>query len=216
MDKSHTILGKIMLSVLYYVARPVVRLIWLGRLTGLENLPKKGAYIVAANHQSYLDFILIMAVVPRRVTFLAAEKFFSNPIWRPLVEYTGQIKVERESTDKSASVAAALKVLASGEVIALFPQGTRSRDGQIGKTFTGVVKLALSAGVPVVPIGLEGAYEAWPPHGKLKFNKRVTVSIGSIFKFHKSTTRDKAKERQLTNEVMSCIAELSNLTYEKE
>jgi len=90
---------------------PVVRLIWIKKVEGLENIPKKGAYVVAANHSSYLDFFTLAAIWPTRIYFLAGEVFFKKWWWYPLVKFTGQIKVDRDAKDKSISKQKVLDIL---------------------------------------------------------------------------------------------------------
>ncbi len=160
------------------IAAPFVRTFYVKGVTGLEDLPV-GRFIVAANHGSFLDFLSMVACTPRKLTFLAAEKFYSSLLWRPVMEYSGQIKVERASENQAHVVKAGLKVLNHGGVLCIFPEGTRSRDGRIGKTHTGVAMFALRARVPVVPLGIRGAYEALPPHaGWPRFRKIIELHYG--------------------------------------
>jgi 1-acyl-sn-glycerol-3-phosphate acyltransferase len=208
--------GKILNVFLRFVIIPLVRLIWVKNVEGRENLLKNGAYIIAANHQSYLDFICLAGVWPGRVYFLAAEKFFFSRFWRPLVEYTGQIRVDRDSKDKSASMLAAAEYLKEGKIIAIFPQGTRSRDGLIGKTYTGVAKLANMSGVPVVPVGIRGAFELLPPQKRLpKFSRGIQIYIGEPLSFTYDVN-DEKNHRQATDQIMAKVAALAGLDYRPE
>lgn len=214
-SKENTILGKIFYFSLKKMVLPMIKLIWIKRVEGLENLPQTGPYIVVANHQSYFDFISLVAVVPKRLTFLAAEKFYSSKFWRPIMEYTGQIKVERDVEDKSQVLSHALDILSQKKVLALFPQGTRSRTDEIEKTYTGVAKLALAGKVPVVPVGIKGAFEVLPPEGKLKFKKIIQIKIGQPMEFSRFYNSEATPElyRQITNEVMVEVAKLAEKQY---
>ncbi|KKR21149.1 MAG: Phospholipid/glycerol acyltransferase [Parcubacteria group bacterium GW2011_GWE2_39_37] len=159
-----------------------------------------------------------MSVLPHRLYFLAAEKFFKSKFWRPIVEYTGQIRVDRDAEDKSQVITQATEVLKSGQILALFPQGTRSRTGEIEKTFTGVARIALLARVPVVPVGIKGAFEVFPPEGKLKWKKDIEINIGPPMDFNKYYDFEKNPQlyRAITNQVMVEISRLAEKEYKEE
>jgi len=191
------------------LASPFVRLFWVGSVDGLENIPKKGSCIIAANHKSFLDFILLFVVVPRQTTFLAAEKFFKSPFWLPIMKLTGQIKVERDAKDKRAVYEAVKKVFERGGVLGIFPEGTRSRDGKMHKAFSGISKFSHMYNVPVVPVGIQGTFHAWPPHQRKPKFKKCSVHFGKIL----SVTNDSYDTA--TAMIMRHIAELANETYEE-
>jgi len=197
--------------VLKSLAGPIVRLIWIKKVAGLENLPQKGPFVVAANHSSYFDFISLMAVLPHRVYFLAAEKFYESWFWRPLVAGTGQIKVDRQNPDKQEVFQKIFELLKNGQVVGIFPEGTRSADGKIGKTFTGVAKIATEAKVPVVPVGISGTYEIMSRHDKKpKFIKNITINIGKPIYLEEYYSRagDEAAMRQATDAIMGQVSSL--------
>lgn len=163
---------------------PLIRLIWIKDVRGLSNIPKKGPAIIAANHSSYFDFISLVAVIPKRIHFLAAEKFYKSIFWRPIMELTGQIKVERDSKDKKEVYKKVGALLSKGRVIGIFPEGTRSPDGRIRKTYTGVAKFALDNKVPVVPIGIKGSYEVMSRYDKFPRKKKViSINVGKPMDF---------------------------------
>jgi len=219
-SKENTVRGKLVRAILKFLVYPVFNLIWLKKLTGKQNIPAKGPFILAANHQSYLDFILLCGVSSRHLRFLAAEKFYHSSFWRPIMEYTGQIRVDRHKKGNKEEVfQRGLEVLEKGEALAIFPQGTRSRNGKIEKTYTGVAKFALKAGVPVVPVGIKGAFTAWPPEKKPKFKKIVSIHIGEPIKFNnyrKDQYQDPKILREVTNQIMLQISQLSGKSYEEE
>ena len=211
--KENTWQGKLFYFFSRLILAPVIRLVWVKKVKGRENLPQSGPFIVAANHQSYFDFISLVCVSPFKLTFLTAEKFFASKFWRPIMEYTGQIKVERysdESKDEASQLA--LKVLEHKRVLAIFPQGTRSRSGEIEKTYTGVARFALQAKVSVIPVGIKGAFEVMPPQAKKpKLKKIIEINIGKPMEFDGSKT-----PRQITNEIMAEIARLAGKEYKSE
>jgi len=217
--KEKTLRGRIVRAVFRFLVAPLVRLIWVKKITGMENLPAGGPYIIAANHQSYFDFLTLWAVLPVKPHFLAAEKFYRSGFWRPIMEYTGQIRVDREnySPENRAEVwNKGTGVLKEGGVLGIFPQGTRSRTGEIEKTYVGVAKFALASKAPVVPIGIKGAFEVLPPAGsKLKFKKIIELHFGRPMSFM-GEENDYQSCRGITNEIMAEIANLAGKEYKKE
>ncbi len=190
----------------------VVKLIWIKRVEGLDNIPKNGPYIIAANHCSYFDFIALIAVLPKRIYFLAAEKFYKSAFWYPLVAWTGQIKVDRKSSDKKEVYRKTLSILNSGKVLGIFPEGTRSLDGQIGKTYTGVARFVLEAKVPVVPVGIVGSYEVMSRYDKKpKFKKIIKIRIGKPMYFEEYYRKENNEFifREITDKIMKKIAILA-------
>lgn len=199
--------------ILKILLGPVVGLIWVKRVEGLENIPKTGSCIIAANHSSYFDFISLIAVLPRRVYFLAGEVFFKKWWWYPLVKSTSQIMVDRKNSNKEDVYKKVFSILRSGNVLGIFPEGTRSADGKIGKTFTGVAKFAIESKCPVVPIGIKGAYEIMSRHDKRpKFKKIIEIKIGKPIYFEKYYEKDNDETilRAATDEIMKQIKNLSN------
>ncbi len=195
----------------------LVRLIWVKKVEGLKNIPKDGPLIIAFNHQSFFDFLCFVSVSPRKIHFLSAEKFFSHILWGPLVKLTSQIKVERQSSDKIGLHKIVYEHLSNNKVIGIFPEGTRSpHEKEMLLAFTGVAEFALRGGVPVVPVGIRGAYEVMAKHDKTpKFKKIVTIHVGEPMHFneyHKSKL-DKKTYRLVTNKIMIEIAKLSEKNY---
>lgn len=225
-SRENTCAGIMLYFFIRFFVAPIIRLVWLKEVSGKENVPSKGAFIVAANHQSFLDFILLYSVLPgKRLRFLAAEKFYHSKYSRALMELTGQIKVDRydkSSASKDEAVQKGLSVLKAGEVLAIFPQGTRSRSGKIEKTFSGVARFAVLSGAPVVPLGIRGAFEAWPPHAKKPvFKKQVSLHFGEPMSFGdaKDSFGDDLSHEKLrmrTNKIMKKIAQLSAKDYKEE
>lgn len=156
---------------------PLVRLIWVKKVTGLNNIPQsKVPLIIAANHSSYFDFIVLVATFPYRIRFLAAEVFYESLFWRPIMIFTGQIKVDRRKKDKSNVFKAVSDNLKKGRVIGIFPEGTRSRTGQLQRAYAGVAKFALKNKTNILPVAITGAYNVMSPHDKFpKFKKAIKI-----------------------------------------
>ena len=204
-------------SVIRLTLGSLVRLIWVKKVEGIKNIPKTGAVIVAFNHQSFFDFLCFISVSPRKIHFLAAEKFFSNPFWYPLVKLTGQIKVERKSHDKEDLHKTIYEHLAHNKMIGIFPEGTRSpHEKEMLYAFTGVAKFAIRGEVPVLPVGIKGTYEVMAKHDKKPhFKKIVTINIGKLMYFteYSKSKMNEKTFRTITDKVMIEIAMLSDKNY---
>ncbi|MEC9052060.1 MAG: lysophospholipid acyltransferase family protein, partial [Actinomycetota bacterium] len=147
---------------LHAVVPPVAKAIWRPRVEGLEHVPATGGVLLASNHLSFVDSVVIPVVVPRKVVFLAKSDYFTGAgvkgaLSRAWFEGLGMLPVDRDDPRAAlGSLDTALEVLARGEAFGLYPEGTRSRDGRLYRGRTGVAHLALTAGVPIVPVGLVG------------------------------------------------------------
>ncbi|CEA08054.1 1-acyl-sn-glycerol-3-phosphate acyltransferase [Arthrobacter saudimassiliensis] len=185
-------------------------------IIGLENVPPTGPFIVAANHLSFLDSVLVQALMPRRVAFFAKAEYFTGTglkgaAMRSFFEGVGSIPVERG--EQAASVAALrtlLDILDQDGGIGIYPEGTRSRDGLLYRGRTGVGWLALTSGAPVVPVGLIGTERLQPAGARMIRPQHFTMKVGRPLYFQK-TGPDHAlpARRQATDRVMDAIAELS-------
>ena len=200
---------------LKYAAAPLVKKIWVKDIKGLEHLPKKGPFIVASNHESYFDFLCFWAVSPHQIQYLAAEKFYDSKFWKPLMVATGQIKVERKSKDKGQVHKQAHYILQNKGVLGVFPEGTRSRSGEMGPAFTGVTRFALEAKVPIVPVGMIGTYDILPPHKKIPKLKRCRIKIEKPIVHAKHFDQEHTEDllRHLTDNLMLRIAALAGKEY---
>jgi|GEM_PF-176390 len=213
-------ISKNSLDIFYTIIRklfgPIVRLIWIRQVEGIENIPKQGPIIIAFNHSSYFDFISFIAVSPRNIHYLAAEKFFESPFWRSIMAITGQIHVDRKSKDKRNVMNAVLNHLQNGMALGIFPEGTRSPDGQMLPAFRGVAMYAVRANIPVIPIGIVGAYEVLSRFNKFpRFGKKIRIKIGKPISFEKYTkTKLNKKDYDiLTKGIMNKIADLCGSVY---
>lgn len=203
--------------VLRGIFGPIIRVICVKEVTGMEHLPKEGPVIVAFNHQSYFDFISFIAVCQRPVCFLSAEKFFSHFFWSLGNRLFGQIKVERNAHDKHALHRTIHAHLSAGKVIGIFPEGTRSHSpSEMLHAFTGVAKYAVYSKVPVIPVGIKGAYEVMSRHDKKpKFKKIISIHVGPAIHFteHHGREHDEKTYRELTDKIMIELSRLSGKNY---
>jgi 1-acyl-sn-glycerol-3-phosphate acyltransferase len=187
--------------------------VWRPDVQGLENVPKTGGVILASNHLSFVDSVVIPSVAPRTVVFLAKSDYFtgtglSGAVQRAWFEALGMLPVDRDDT-KSAmeSLDVALDVLRRGEAFGIYPEGTRSRDGRLYRGRTGVAHLALTAGVPIVPVGLRGTERIQPIGSSIPRLVKVHATFGTPIDprgRYDGVPLGKAR-RQLTDEVMTAI-----------
>lgn len=195
----------------------LVRMIWIRKVYGIENMPKNGPLIVAFNHQSFFDFICFISISPRKIHFLSAEKFFSHILWSPLVRLMSQIKVDRKSHDKSELHDLVHRHLNQNKVIGIFPEGTRSpHPNDMLPAFTGVAEFAIRGGVLVLPVGIKGTYDIMAKHDlKPKFRKIVDIHIGEPMHFaeYHHSKLDRKTFRTITNNIMVEISKLSGKNY---
>lgn len=139
------------------VLRPVLWLRFRPRITGREHLPARGPVLIASNHLSGLDTILIPSFSPRKVQFLAKASLFSSGLGGWFFRSIGAVPVHREAGSAAqAALDAGREVLAAGQVFAVFPEGSRSRDGRLYRGRSGAAWMALETGAAVVPVGLIG------------------------------------------------------------
>ena len=171
-------------EAMHAVVPPVARAFWRPEVHGVEHVPRTGPVIVASNHLSFADSMVIPLVAPRQVVFLAKEDYFTGTgakgaairAWFTLL---GMIPVDRDDTRAAiASLDVALEVLARGQAFGIYPEGTRSRDGRLYRGRTGVGHLALTSGAPVVPVGLRGTEDLQPVGSRLPRRADVTVRFG--------------------------------------
>ncbi|WP_377270609.1 lysophospholipid acyltransferase family protein [Peterkaempfera sp. SMS 1(5)a] len=199
------------------VLAPLARLVYRPVIEGRRNVPRNGAVILAANHLSFIDSVVIPLVAPRPVAFLAKAEYFRGRgvkgwLLKRLFTAIDAVPVER-GTHRSAqaSLEAALGVLERGGAFGIYPEGTRSRDGRLYRGRTGVAWLALTSGAPVVPVAVLGTDRIQPVGTRIPRIRRVTVRFGAPLHFPQPTggTRAAQARREATDEIMDAIHALS-------
>jgi len=143
------------------MVRALLSIMFRLRYSGAKNVPRSGGVLVVSNHQSHLDPPLVGAGCPRQMTFLARVTLFRFSPFGWLIHSLGAIPINREGSALSG-IRATLQALQRGEVVLVFPEGTRSRDGDLGTFKPGLTLVARRAKVPILPVAVEGAYHAWP------------------------------------------------------
>ena len=206
---------KWLLLILKTIFFPIVRLIWVGKVSGLDNIPLEGSAIIASNHESYFDFLCFLAISKRWVYYLTKKEHFENIIWGPFMRYTGQIEVDRESSDKTTVYDEVFQVLREGKLLGLFPEGTRSPNGRLQKAYAGMAKIALLAKVPVIPVAMIGTFEILSKFQYLPRFRKCQIRIGkpiSLDKYYGQEVTDELLQ-EITDNIMRTIGELKKERY---
>jgi 1-acyl-sn-glycerol-3-phosphate acyltransferase len=207
--------------VFYLIARFILRPLFLvafrPHVTGRENVPAEGPFILASNHLSFIDSMAIPLMAPRRVGYLAKAEYFTSPgiggwFTRTVFTALGALPVERD-THRAAQAAldTAMTVLRAGGGFGLYPEGTRSRDGRLARGKTGVAWLALTAGCPVVPVAILGTDRIQPIGARWPRPRRFSVTFGEPLTFPElqGMAGDNRARRVVTDRIMEAIADLS-------
>jgi len=200
---------------------PWLRLIFRPVAEGLEHMPRRGAAIIASNHISFSDSIFMPLVVRRKVTFVAKAEYFTGTgikgfLIRMFFTAAGTIPIDRSGGQAAqAAIDTGLRVLRSGKLFGIYPEGTRSPDGRLYRGKTGVARMALTAGVPVIPVAMLNADEIQPP-GRIRPKvMRARMRFGPPMDFSRFASRagDRMVERQITDEIMYELMTLSGREY---
>lgn len=208
-----------MANVIHLRIIPDIASLWIRNIKGKENIPKeKIGLIVAANHASYLDHFIFGGIVARTtkrmVHFLAKKEHFEGAQrkWHRFLE---AIPVDRQAGGKTG-LETAVKELKKGNIIAIYPEGTRTLTGELQKGKTGIARLALAAKVPVLPFGLTNTFKILPKGRLMPTFARADVNIGKLMYFDKyyGKENDKKTIRLVTTKVMKEIARLCGQKYE--
>jgi 1-acyl-sn-glycerol-3-phosphate acyltransferase len=203
------------------VLGPLIRLLFRPWVEGEENIPPEGAAIFASNHLSFSDSIFLPVVVPRRMTFLAKSDYFTGRgikgrLTAAFFKGVGQLPVDRSGGRAGeAALSSGLKVLRRNELLGIYPEGTRSPDGRLYRGRTGVARMALEAGVPVLPVAMVGTDKAQPTGRKIPKIMRIGVRIGKPLDFsrYEGMEGDRFVLRSITDEIMYELMLLSGQEY---
>jgi 1-acyl-sn-glycerol-3-phosphate acyltransferase len=200
---------------------PLLRLVFRPVADGADQVPETGPAILASNHLSYADWLFMPLTLPRRVTFVAKAEYFTSPglkgwFQRKFFSGSGQVPIDRSGASAAeGALSAAKKVLAKGELFGIYPEGTRSHDGRLYRGRTGVARLALETGVPVIPVAVLGTDVVAPPGKKFGSFTRPVVHFGRPLDFsrYEGLENDRFVLRSVTDEIMYEIMRLSGQEY---
>ncbi|MBB1031167.1 1-acyl-sn-glycerol-3-phosphate acyltransferase [Dietzia sp. SLG310A2-38A2] len=206
----------------YVLIGPFLRATSRTTTTGQENFPVSGAALLVGNHYSVGDWLFTVLLLPRRVTFLAKSDYFTGTGIRGVLSRwffagTGQHPIDRTNADAAqAALNAGMEVLSAGQVLCMYPEGTRSPDGRLFRGKTGPARLALRAGVPIIPVGVSGTGEYVRKISRLRRSRvEVRVMIGEPLDLTPWAGRegDRAAEREITDEFMRRIQAMTGQDY---
>jgi 1-acyl-sn-glycerol-3-phosphate acyltransferase len=195
----------------HYLAATAHDMVFRGEAVGLEHLPRTGGFLLAANHASHLDPFIVGSLMPRQVTFFARKTLWTPGLPSWWLNAVGVIPVDRDGGSDVGAIKRVLQALKEQKVIIMFPEGTRSRDGQLQPPKPGVGLFACRAQVPVVPARLFGSFEALGKGGKLpRFGSPVTVVYGPPMSPADYDDPNAGKERyqRASERIMAKIAQL--------
>lgn len=213
--------------MLYFVMKnvllgPVLRLFFRPQAEGLENIPRTGGAILASNHLAVSDSFFMPLVIPaRKVTFIAKMEYFTGTGVKGTLKrwfFTGMGQIPMDRTGGSAAQASldtGIRLLREGHLLGIYPEGTRSPDGRLYKGKTGIARIALDAGVPIIPVVMVGTDIANPIGSKMWKPTKIRVKFGEplSFKRYEGMAGDRFIERSITDEVMYALMELSGQEY---
>lgn len=158
------------------VARVATTLLFDLKVYGVEHVPRSGGAIIASNHQSYLDPVLIGVALPRPLSYMAKSELFRNRLFARLIRSLHAFPVRQGAGDVGA-MKESIRRVREGHLLNIYPEGTRTEDGRLQPILPGVALVVRRAGVPVVPAVVDGAFDAWPPHRKLPRPRRWPIIV---------------------------------------
>ena len=205
-------------GVLRAFLTPFLMLAFRPKVKGLRNVPVSGPVIIASNHLSFSDSIFMPLVVPRKVTFLAKSEYFTSPGPKGLLKKItfialGQVPVDRSGGRRSeAALITGLQVLANNECLGIYPEGTRSPDGRLYKGRTGIARLAIESGAPVIPVAMFNTEKIQPTGKVVPKILRVKMVFGEPM-FFEGDSSDLLHLRDVTDQIMKKLQEMSGQEY---
>ncbi len=200
---------------------PALRAFYRPLVTGLHNVPATGPAILAANHVSFADEIFTPMAARRQIVYFAKAEYFTTPGVRgramaAFFDGMGHVPVARSDTRSAAAVIdIGVDVLAEGRALGIYPEGTRSPDGRLHKFRTGVARVALRSGAPVIPVGLVGTREVQPPGSRRWHRVPVEVHFGAPLSFADRAGEERSARvlREVTETVREAVQALSGQQY---
>lgn len=161
----------------HYAARLLATLAFQVRCFGREHVPATGGALVCANHQSFLDPVLVGLTCDRTLHYVARSDLFRIPVFGSLIDWYNAIPIDLEG-NSLGGIKETLKRVRQGNMVLLFPEGTRTRDGNLQPLRPGIASLARRAGVPILPVGIDGAFDAWPRTQRLPSAATIHIHVG--------------------------------------
>lgn len=198
----------------YYVVRAIcwllLKIFWRMEIRGIENLPESGGLIITSNHVSYLDPAVLVASLNRKIYFIAKKEVFKNTFISFLLKNMNAFSVDRDNVDMFA-FKKAMNILHEEKVLGIFPEGTRSSNGELQELKLGAIKIAMKTGVPILPVGISGTHKIYPRGIKfpILFKHKIIVKYGTLQHFNKLKSKNKIYQKEELNLLSKKIRELS-------
>ena len=204
-----------------FLLGPILKALFRPWVRGMENIPTSGPVILASNHLSFSDSIFLPLQSRRPVVFLAKSEYFTGKgvkgaLTRWFFKATGQLPIDRSGGKASeASLNTGLRVLAQGQVLGIYPEGTRSPDGRLFRGRTGIARMALESKVPVIPVAMIDTEKVQPIGRRLTRIRRIGVIVGEPLDFSRfdGMEGDRVILRAVTDEIMYELMKLSGQEY---
>ena len=200
--------------MIYYTVRAICWLIlqifWKIEVVGIENVPKEGSLILASNHVSYLDPIVLATTMKRKICFITKKEAFNNIFGSILLRNLNAFPVDREKID-IRSLKKSLSILQEKKVLGIFPEGTRSKNGELQELKLGIIKIGMKTGAPILPVGINGTHKIYS-HGKIfptLFKYKITVQYGQLQYLDEGKMGDKIYQKESLNLLSQKIKELT-------
>ncbi|WP_029137051.1 lysophospholipid acyltransferase family protein [Nakamurella lactea] len=205
----------------YILVGPWLRLFFPCKVSGIENIPESGGVILAGNHVSVADSFFTPLHIKRQVVYLAKSEYFTEKgikgrLKKMFFSGLGQIPIDRGGASAAKdALNTGVRLLKQGKILGIYPEGTRSPDARLYKGKTGVARMALEAGVPVIPLAMIGTDKVNPIGSKMWRPRRIQLVIGRPLDFsrYEGLIGDRFVERSMTDEIMYRIMELSHQEY---
>jgi 1-acyl-sn-glycerol-3-phosphate acyltransferase len=203
------------------IAGPLLRTVFRPWVTGHSNIPRNGGVIMASNHLSFIDSVFLPLMIDRQISFLAKSDYytargFKGWAIKSFLKAAGMIPIDRSGGKASeASLQTGLGVLARGEVLGIYPEGTRSPDGKLYRGRTGVARMILEGNVPVVPVAMIDTEKVMPAGRRIPKVRRIGIVIGKPLDFSRfqGMEGDRFILRSITDEIMYELSRLSSQEY---
>lgn len=195
-----------LLKLIKLVLYPLFRILFSVEYHGLKNVPASGAVILAGNHPSYLDPILVLLPIDRPIRFMAWDLLFKIPLLGAIIRALGAFPVDLRKGKGEAAFQQALRVLGENEALGIFPEGQRSEQGPMGELRTGVARLAIESGAPIVPITIGGASRAWPKWKLLPKPAKLVVRFHEPLQLNPTECAERRTDKTFHQEVMQQVA----------
>ncbi|MBJ2122121.1 1-acyl-sn-glycerol-3-phosphate acyltransferase [Arthrobacter sp. MSA 4-2] len=203
------------------IVGPILRVLFRPWVKGLDNIPAEGPAVLVSNHLSFSDSIFLPVAAPRPVVFLAKSEYFNGKglkgrLTAMFFRLSNQLPMDRSGgAASSSSLTAGMDILNGGGLLGIYPEGTRSPDGRLYRGKTGVAKLVLATGVPVIPVAMIGTDKVQPIGRRIPNIRRVGIIVGEPLDFsrYQGMADDRFIQRSVTDEIMYELMRLSGQEY---